>query len=145
MNEKSSTPIEERVKRGPSAALGDTRNGGADVPSDEQGVSNRAGDMESVGGAPGDGDAIEIIDETDDDAEDDDETDDDAEDDDEAEDELDEDGEEEDDVDDPAAEPGKPISEQPPTTPGDGVSARSWPHQFRRIFHACIPVRQEHR
>ena len=100
MNEKSSTPIEERVKRGQSVALGDTGNGGADVPSHAQGISNRAGDVESVvGAAPGDGDAIEIIDETDDDAEDDDE----------AEDELDEDEEEEDDVDDPAAEPGKPI------------------------------------
>ena len=95
MNEEHSLSIEERMRRGQSVALGDTGDGHAGVPSDEQGISNRPGDKDSVAGpATADG----IVDEVaDDEVED--------------EDELDEDEEDEDadEVDDPEAEPGKPI------------------------------------
>jgi hypothetical protein len=106
MNEKSSTPIAERVKRGQSAALGDTGNGDTGVPSDEQGISNRPGDVDSLARpATGDGDAIEIVGDSDDDAE----NEDDGGDEDELDEDEDEDEDEDDEIDDPEAEPGKPI------------------------------------
>jgi hypothetical protein len=98
MNDEHLLSVEERVRRGQSVALGDTGDGHAGVPSDEQGISNRPGDMDAVAGlATGDG----IADESDEIAAD--EVDD--------EDELEEAEEDEDadEVDDPEAEPEKPI------------------------------------
>jgi hypothetical protein len=98
MNDEHSLSMEERVRRGQSVALGDTGDGHAGVPSDEQGISNRPGDKDSVAGpATGDGIVDESNDVADDEVEDEDEFD---------EDEEDEDADE---VDDPEAEPGKPI------------------------------------
>jgi hypothetical protein len=105
MNDEHSLSIEERVRRGQSVALGDTGDGHAGIPSDEQGISNRPGDKDSVAGpATADGIVDESIEVADDEVEDEDELDED-------EDELDEDEEDEDadEVDDPEAEPGKPI------------------------------------
>jgi hypothetical protein len=107
MTEKNSTPIDERVRRGQSAALGDTGTGNTGVASHQQGISNRQGDTDSAvrpgadDEAVDDDDAIEVLDEADDDDDADDEEEDDAED--------EEDAEDEGEMTDPAAEPGKPI------------------------------------
>jgi hypothetical protein len=97
---------QERIRRGQSAALGDTGDGRTGVPAGEQGISNRPGDT----GVASDADATEgEDDEPDDDAPDDDVTTDvDVEDDDEddEDDEDEEDGEDEDeDEDEEAADP----------------------------------------
>jgi hypothetical protein len=105
MKAKNSTPIEERVRREQSTALGDTGDGITGVPSDEQGISNRPGDLDSLASpASVDGNALAAIDEPDDDLEDDD-----AEDDDEDDEDDDEDEDEDEDESDPEAEPGKPL------------------------------------
>jgi hypothetical protein len=112
MNEHRSIPVEERVRRGQSEALGDTGDGRTGVAPETQGISNRPGDrgedatsrMEDDGFALADGaddgqvdDAEELATGEEEEEEEDDDDDDDEED------------EEEDEVNDPEAEPGKPI------------------------------------
>ena len=94
---KNSIPDEQRPFHGQSLPLGDTGDGDAGVPSDEQGISNRPGDRpdgmsaqadESPDEDEADEDEVELDDESDDE---------------------DEDDEEEDEQTDPGSEPGKPV------------------------------------
>lgn len=48
MDTKDAASIEERVRRGQSAALGDTGDGDTGAPSDEPGISNRPGDTDAA-------------------------------------------------------------------------------------------------
>jgi hypothetical protein len=98
---KNSSPDEQRPFHGQSLPLGDTGDGDAGVPSDEQGISNRPGDRPHGMSAQAD----ESPDEDDDEIGLDDE-------------ELDEESDDEDDEDedddedeqtDPGSEPGKPV------------------------------------
>jgi hypothetical protein len=98
---KNSIPDEQRPFHGQSLPLGDTGDGDAGVPSDEQGISNRPGDRP-------DGMSAQADESPDEDEEDEGEVQLDDEDLDEESDDDDED-DEEDEQTDPGSEPGKPV------------------------------------
>jgi hypothetical protein len=108
MNENTPIPVEERVRRGPGEALGDTGDGPTGVAPETQGISNRRGDWDGDTALDIDEDALAVRDGADEGATGDTPADEeelvDADEDDD-----DDDDDEGDEVNDPEAEPGKPI------------------------------------